>query len=448
MNAMSRRGACPTLSTPMQTGDGLLARLNPIAGGLSPNTLIGLCESALRQGNGIVEVTARGSLQIRGLTPFSARQLAGEVEQLGIAVRTGVPVEIGPLAGLDPSEITDPRPLADAIRAATASAGLAKRLGPKVSVVVDGGGHLTMDTIIADVRLVAQKRGSETVWLLATGGDAATAIQQGIVPEATACDAAIAILQAVATLGKEARARDLRAADEILPVGLISPLEGKMSGRTEGGISKHFPFGIILLANATLALGIALPFGAMPAGKLIELSRAALDEGTADIRPAPARSLLFLGLSEDACHHLQDTAAALGFITDPTDPRLHIAACPGTPACASGKIETRAIAEQVAATVPDFFDGSCTLHISGCAKGCAHPGKAALTLVGRDGASGLVVNGRANALSPDNTSCDDAARGLAAIANLVQASRQPGETTAACLARLGAAPIQTAYRQD
>ena len=36
MNAFSRRGACPALSAPMQTGDGLLVRLNPVAGGLSP----------------------------------------------------------------------------------------------------------------------------------------------------------------------------------------------------------------------------------------------------------------------------------------------------------------------------------------------------------------------------------------------------------------------------
>jgi precorrin-3B synthase len=153
-------------------------------------------------------------------------------------------------------------------------------------------------------------------------------------------------------------------------------------------------------------------------------------------------------LSEDACHHLQDTAAALGFVTDPTDPRLHIAACPGMPACASGKIETRAIAEHLAATQTSFLDGSFALHVSGCAKGCAHPGAAALTIVGHDDGTGLVIDGPAKALSPDNASCNDAARGLAAIANLVQTSRQPSETTAACLARLGAATIQTAYRQD
>ena len=32
MNAPLRRGACPALAAPMQTGDGLLVRLNPVAG--------------------------------------------------------------------------------------------------------------------------------------------------------------------------------------------------------------------------------------------------------------------------------------------------------------------------------------------------------------------------------------------------------------------------------
>jgi precorrin-3B synthase len=438
----------------MQTGDGLLARLNPVAGGLSPKALIGLCESALRHGNGVVEVTARGSLQIRGLTPASANRLAGEVDELSINVRTGVPVETGPLAGIDPSEIADPHSLADAIRNAILAASLAERLGPKVSVIVDGGGHVSLDAIIADVRLKAQKRDGETIWHLATGGNAATAEPHGTVSEADACKAALAILQAIAALGKEARANDLSANASPSLLGeptlkpLISPLEGEMSGRTEGGKAEHHPIGTVRLSNGTLALGISLPLGSMPASVLINLAQVALAAGTTEVRPTSGRSLLFLGLSEDACHQLQDTAAALGFITNTTDPRLYIAACSGTPACASGKIETRAIAERIAATQTDFLDGSFTLHVSGCTKSCAHPGAAALTVVGYNGGAGLVVNASAKALSPDSASCNDAARGLAAIAKLAQTSRLPSEDIAACLARLGAATIQTAYRQD
>jgi len=174
-----RRGACPALDAPMQTGDGLLLRLSPATGGLSPNQLSALCESAGRHGNGTVEVTARGSFQFRGFDPASAARFADDVAASGVQVRTGVPVDVGPLAGLDPAEIADPRPLADAILAGIDAGGLRDRLGPKVSVVVDGGGAISLDTIAADVRLTAERIDDGVMWRLAIAGDAARAVSLG-----------------------------------------------------------------------------------------------------------------------------------------------------------------------------------------------------------------------------------------------------------------------------
>ncbi|MER8863556.1 precorrin-3B synthase [Mesorhizobium sp. M0751] len=489
MNAFSRRGACPALSAPMQTGDGLLVRLNPVAGGLLPKSLIGLCESALRHGNGIMEVTARGSLQIRGLTPASARLLAMEVDALGIAVRTGVPVETGPLAGLDPEEIADPRPLAERIRAAIEDAGVTQRLGPKVSVIVDSGGQLTMDAVTADVRLVAMRTGARTQWQVAVAGDGQTAMPLVMAEEDAACDIAVAILRMVAEKGRDAHARDLTerqlrslaswrsfAPPSVLPdispsrgeignstagspsatLGIgetsnesaISPLEGEMSGRTEGGAKERQPIGVFDLAAAAIALGIGLPFGSIPAQELIDLTQYALTLGATEIRLAPGRALLLLGLSPAACLSLQKTAATVGFVTDAADPRTKIAACPGAPACASGRIATRDIAETIAVENRDILDSSLTLHISGCAKGCAHPGPAVLTLVGGENGAGLVVDGTAKALPAGYRPGYEAAHGIGRIAAAIRSARHPGETAAACLVRLGAAGITEIYRQE
>ncbi|MER9688806.1 MULTISPECIES: precorrin-3B synthase [unclassified Mesorhizobium] len=484
MNAFSRRGACPALSAPMQTGDGLLVRLNPVAGGLSPKLLIRLAESALRHGNGIMEVTARGSLQIRGLTAESAGLLAAEVDALGIAVRTGVPVETGPLAGIDPREIADPRALAERVRAAVEEAGLTPRLGPKVSVVVDGGGQLTMDGVTADVRLKAVRFSASVLWALSVAGDGQSARPLATADEDAARDIAVAVLRMVAEKGRDAHSRDLSerqlaslaswhsfAPPSVLPdispsrgeisrvaggsplstlkIGeiahedAISPLEGEISGRTEGGVRR--PIGLFPLSNDTTALGIALPYGSMPAEKLIALAQSALSLGTAEIRLAPRRALLFLGQPPAANPLLQTTAAALGFVTTAADPRTRIAACPGTPACASGRIATRDIAETIAAENADILD--FTLHISGCAKGCAHPGSAGLTIVGGENGAGLVVNATAKALPAGYRPGYDAARGIGRVAAMVRSARYPGETAAACLTRLGPAAIAKAYRQ-
>ena len=454
MNAFSRRGACPALSAPMQTGDGLLVRLNPVAGGLAPKSLIGLAESALRHGNGIMEVTARGSLQIRGLTAESARLLAAEVDAMGIAVRGGVPVETGPLAGIDPQEIADPRPLAERIRTAIEEAGLTARLGPKVSVVVDGGGQLNLDAVTADVRLKAVRAGEDVRWHVSVASDARSAKPLTTVYEDAARDVAVAALRMVAEKGREAHTRDLSerqlaslagwhsfAPPSVLPD--ISP------GRTEGGAveRQRSPIGIFDL-NTGQALGIGLPFGSTPAQNLIDLASQASQLRATEIRLAPGRALLVLGLSPSACASLQTSAGTLGFVTSPTDSRTRIAACPGAPACASGRIAARAIAETIAIESADLFDSSLILHISGCAKGCARPGAAALTLVGDENGAGLVVDGTAKAFPAGYRPGYDAARGVAAIAAAIHGTRHPGETTAACLARLGAAAIAELYRRN
>ena len=71
MNAPRFRGICPGLSVPMPTGDGLLVRLRPTAP-VPLDAVVGFCEAARQHGNGTIEVSARGSLQVRGLTPRSA----------------------------------------------------------------------------------------------------------------------------------------------------------------------------------------------------------------------------------------------------------------------------------------------------------------------------------------------------------------------------------------
>jgi sulfite reductase beta subunit-like hemoprotein len=66
-----------------------------------------------------------------------------------------------------------------------------------------------------------------------------------------------------------------------------------------------------------------------------------------------------------------------GLILDADDPRLRLEACVGAPACPQGLSGTRTLARALAPHLPKGM----RLHVSGCAKGCAHPGPMALTLV-------------------------------------------------------------------
>jgi precorrin-3B synthase len=494
MNAPLRRGLCPTLAAPMQTGDGLLARLNPVASGLSPKALIGLSEAAHRHGNGIIEVTARGSLQIRGLTAKSAAQLAAEVDALGIEVRSGTPVETSPLAGLDPDEIADPRPLAERIRAGIAAAGLERRLGPKVSVVVDGGGRSGLNDVMADVRLTATCDQAGMAWQVAIAGNVVTATPTGEFAGEAACDAVLAILTAIGALGRESRARDLAqealkeivskcqgrrpfappsvlpdispARGEIAPSSTISPiadvagwseaskppispLAGEMSGRTEGGNverKRHehnaTPHAILPLTDGRVALAVALPFGNTHATQLIDFIEKAEAYGASEIRLAPQRTLILLSPSETSAKAIQEAARRANLVVDADDPRSRMAACPGAPACASGHFPARAMAADIAAALPSGFDFD--LHVSGCAKRCAKPGHDGLTLLGLDDGAALAVEAWGN----QPIACvakRDAAAAFRRVAALVAAERRPGEAEAACLSRLGASRLARSF---
>jgi precorrin-3B synthase len=92
-------------------------------------------------------------------------------------------------------------------------------------------------------------------------------------------------------------------------------------------------------------------------------------------------------------------AERLGFVVHAEDPRRRIVACPGAPACASGLIPARTLASTLApvlaAIVKHDGHNGVLVHVSGCSKGCAHPGPAALTLVGTPQGCGVIHDGSA-----------------------------------------------------
>ncbi|MCX7304113.1 MAG: precorrin-3B synthase [Hyphomicrobiales bacterium] len=427
----------------MKTGDGLLVRLNPVVAGLPAKALIGLCKAAQTHGNGIVEVTARGSIQIRGLTESSALELAGCVNELGIAVRTGVPVQTSVLAGLDPQEIANPGALCDMIRAGIAEAGLEGSLGPKVSVVVVGGGRSALGDVAADVRLTAEGAG---VWRVAVAGNALTARPLGQAADDTAaCAATLVLLSEIAARGRETRARDLE--DNQLH-GVFSALhpvrpEGRANGRDLAG----WLVGIVDLRNGNIALGVALPFGHTTAKLLKTFAKAAMDLGIDDVRPAPGRALVAICGTRDGAEKLHEVAQALGFVTSQDDPRLSVSACPGAPDCASGHLPARQMAAEMANDYRSLLDGSAHLHVSGCAKGCAHPGEATLALVGSEAGTGLVVAGTARDQPIAYANSGGAGRAFATVAKHVAAHRRDDETTAQAIQRIGVSVLAEAFGQ-
>ena len=424
------RGVCPGLSVPMPTGDGLLARLMPAAS-IPLDAMVGFCEAARRHGNGTIEISARGSLQVRGLTPRSAPLFASAVMELGIAAHEGVPVIAGfdvigadllpspLLGGVEgvgrevggfgaPRQDLPPQPsptrgegvkMAGELRQAIANARLA--LSPKISIVVDGDNPLHLDALSADIRLrmaaPAQAwRFDQPRFYLGLGGDGASATWLGTVAREDVVGAVLGILTIIAAHGPAARAAAVlrgegAGAFRSVSAAIIEPSPAPPQRLPAEMIGLH------PAPDGTAAVGIGLAFGHTHANALAQAVSVAARHGVRAVWPAPDRAMLLIGVSARDALDLTAAAQRLGFVVRAGDPRRRVAACPGAPACASGLIPARALGSALHTTLERTLGSGrgIAVHISGCPKGCAHPMPAALTVVGTPHGCGIVHRGSA-----------------------------------------------------
>ncbi len=348
----------------MPSGDGLLLRIRPRLSRLDATAARRLAAAAARRGNGVIELTTRGNLQFRGFTEASAAAFADEVP----ADPRHAPM-VSPLAGSDPACAAATLGLAQAVEAALAEDPALDGLARKFAILVDGGGQMPMTSVAADIAL----RAAGGDWRIAAG-DAATLCGVAAAPEM------------VRRLARAAMARDVR------------PLAARSCGEAlfraaelpaRAFLAAPCPPPVAVGRLPARSFGIGLPPGRLDAALLGLLAELAEELGDGTLRLTPWRALLLTGLSDQAEPALRRALA--GHLLDPDDPRLRIASCIGGPGCASGSVPAAADAAHLAAMLPEGL----ALHVSGCAKGCAHPSAAAVTLVGRDGCYDLVEDGRA-----------------------------------------------------
>jgi precorrin-3B synthase len=434
-----RRGWCPGALRPMQSGDGLLVRVKPSSGILSLDQAAAIATLASAHGNGLIELTSRGNLQLRGVAPETLAPLTTALDALGLldatpeaeAVRNVIAT---PLAGLD-TQAFDTRAVVRALELALVAATDLQALSDKFGFVVDGGGRLPLGDVEADIRFrwigsrfaVGLAREAGCDWVGTCAADAVSATALGLTGAFLALAPGARRMRHVdddtrhhiAVSGSHLRSdpippSSMRRNDEegSTTVSKNAHLSGAGNAVTLSGSDlRSDP-----IANGLPIAGIGLAFGATSAEALAELLTHARQLGAAEVRLTPWRALLIPVADAGAADTLRRNAARLGFVADLADPRRTVAACPGAPACANGSTPTRTDAARFADAASALLAAGATMHVSGCAKGCAHRRPATITLVADAGRYGLVVNATATAAPAARYMAEQAAETLARLA--------------------------------
>jgi precorrin-3B synthase len=423
MNAPAIKGWCPGALRPMESGDGLIVRLK-ITGGIVPLDLAArIADWSAQWGNGEIDLTSRVNLQLRGVSERNLPGLHAVLEEDGLldgnadgeAVRN---VIASPLAGVDPDALLDVRPLVKELEDRLAGDLALHRLPAKFGFAIDDGGWFGLRDVSADIRFEAVAGSAFEIHLdgadegIGLCGpdklvDVAAALARGFLRCRVDFGSDVRRMRdLVARIGAEAIANEAS-----LALKSTSPLEGEVGAkRRVGGMvqpPRNYPIcGTITPhpsakapptspsrgeALGPVVIGVGLPFGRIAAEQLTRLADSATVLGAHELRLTPWRTIFIPMPSTIAAQTLYAELADTGLIFDPADPRLHVAACAGQPSCLHATTKVREDAAHLAAFATKA--PGITLHVSGCAKGCAHPRPAPVTLVGRDGKYDLIRDG-------------------------------------------------------
>ncbi|MFI9320929.1 hypothetical protein ACIGXI_14280 [Kitasatospora aureofaciens] len=358
-----RADACPGALRLHTADDGGLARVRLPGGLLTDRQAIALAEASQALGDGELETTSRGNVQLRGLAPDCGAELGERLRAVGLLpsdtherVRN---IVASPLAGLDNLGNADVQAWVRELDARLCASDWAAGLSGKFLFALDDG-RGDVAALDADVTLIAASRGPALLRLgRAEHGHPVEAGQ-----EVTAVlDAARAFLDALRGSGR--KAWHLREVPDLLPAGTV-PLP-----------TACVPSASVSVGALPGGLSVGMRFGRASAAQW----RALVAASAGELRLTPWRGAVLPGAPADRLPAL----AAAGFRTEPGSAWERATACTGLPGCAKSLADVRTDAARALDTGARAGSGAVSVagagagtgglpvHWSGCERRCGHP---------------------------------------------------------------------------
>ncbi|MFX1674865.1 precorrin-3B synthase [Paraburkholderia sp. A2WS-5] len=400
--------------------DGGLCRVKLPGGVLHAAQALAIADAAGAHASGIVELTNRANLQLRGVKSGHEAELSRRLRDAGLGPHVPCALTLPPLqaasqaasqataaddvrnlllspsAGIDEHALCDTQPLAREILLLLQSEPRLAALSPKFCVLLDGGERLAALDHPHDLWFAAMEAkaddnpwfaiglaGQPPAWQDSAANPALAAVRARDLPTMI-----MALLHTFLDVAApdENRMRDLlrrlSGADLVTRAAARAAIELRCDSTVcawrRAPADPGRRFGAWRQRDARLShVGGQPPLGRIDTQGLRALSRLAQDHGNGTFRLTPWQSVLIPDVPAPAIEDAKQRLASPGFLLDARAPLARLIACAGSTGCAKGLADTKRDALDLAQRLPD----GVAAHLSGCPRSCAAAHCAPYTLL-------------------------------------------------------------------
>jgi ferredoxin-nitrite reductase len=382
--------------------DSFMLRLRMPGSILTAHQIRGLAQIAADSGSGRADITTRSNLQIRELQPKDIVNVLAKVQSLGMTSRGAGADNIrnitaSPITGIDPTELYDSAPLANALNLYILNSRDLYGLPRKFNVAFDNGGAISVVADTNDIGFVAvHVKGGKgipagvyfRVLLCGITGHKQFATDGGLLlrPDQTVAVAA-AIIRVFSENGdrtdrKKARLKYLvdrwgiekflEETEKRLAFPLIHfPVEACEPRRP---INRAGHIGVHPQSQPGLNyIGVSVPVGRLPVTQMLALANIAEQYGNGEVRLTVWQNLVVPNIPDQHLEVAKEAILAAGLNFEAGTVLSGTVACTGNKGCRFSATDTKTHAVALANQLDSLFkiEQPMNLHVTGCTHSCA-----------------------------------------------------------------------------
>ncbi|MFZ0301434.1 MAG: NirA family protein [Terracidiphilus sp.] len=382
--------------------DSFMLRLRLPGGIVTAKQMRGLASMAEEWGSGRADITTRANLQIREFQPKNIVRVLEKVDALGMTSRGAGADNIrnitaSPITGIDPTELCDVTPLAEALHYYILNSRDMYGLPRKFNVAFDNGGAIGVVADTNDIGFIATRVGDRhdvpagvyfRVLLCGITGHKQFAEDCGLLlrPDQTVATAAAMIRvfneNGDRTDRKKARLKYLvdrwgvekflAETEKLLAFPLIRFAAEYCEPRRVIDRTGHI--GIHAQRQPDLNyIGIAVPVGRLPVAQMRALADAADRFGSGELRLTVWQNLLIPNIPSERIDEALASIRAAGLDCTAGTVMRGTVACTGNRGCRYSATDTKSHAVELANRLDTQFkiEQPVNLHVTGCPHSCA-----------------------------------------------------------------------------